>query len=84
MLINTARGGLIDQKAMLAALTTGQIGHAGLDVFDEEPLPPGHPLTSMDNVTLTPHSAWLTTQAIDRLLVSGLELLRRHIDGFRI
>ena len=81
ILINTARAGLVDESAMIAALQSGQIAHAGLDVFENEPLSRDHPLTKMDNVTLTPHSAWLTTQAIDRLLVSGMKLLQCHIDG---
>ena len=80
MLVNTARGGLIDEAALADALGSGQLGHAALDVFQDEPLLPDHPLTKLNNVTLTPHSAWLTTQAIDRLLVAGLELLKRHIE----
>ncbi len=79
ILINTARAGLIDEAALLRALTDGTVGHAGLDVFHQEPLPADSPLLAFDNVTLTPHSAWLTTQAVDRLLVSGLQLLRRHV-----
>ncbi|WP_282604342.1 D-isomer specific 2-hydroxyacid dehydrogenase family protein [Pelagibius sp. Alg239-R121] len=79
VLVNTARGDLIDETALLAALRAGQVSHAALDVFVREPLEAGCPLYEMDNVTLTPHSAWLTTQAIDRLLVAGLELLKRHI-----
>lgn len=80
ILINTARGGIVDEAALIGALRSGRVGHAGLDVLDAEPPPADHPLMHMTNVTLTPHSAWLTTQAIDRLLVAGLELLRRHID----
>ena len=79
VLINTARGGIVDEQALITSLRDGTIGHAGLDVFREEPLPTGSPLHGLDTVTLTPHSAWLTTQAIDRLLVSGLELLASHI-----
>lgn len=83
VLVNTARGALIDETALLAALGSDQVGHAALDVFDTEPLPADHPFCTMDNVTLTPHSAWLTTQAIDRLLVAGLDLLKRHIEETR-
>ena len=79
ILINTARAGLVDEPALLKALADGRIGHAGLDVFHREPLPPGSPFLGLDNVTLTPHSAWLTTQAIDRLLIAGLQLLQLHI-----
>lgn len=82
ILINTARGDLVDETALLAALQSGRIGHAGLDVFADEPLTKSHRLTALDNVTLTPHSAWLTTEATDRLLVAGLRLLARHVaDG---
>ena len=80
VLVNTARGGLIDERALISALQNGHIGHAALDVFADEPLAADHPFCAMDQVTLTPHSAWLTTQAVDRLLVAGLDLLARHID----
>jgi D-2-hydroxyacid dehydrogenase (NADP+) len=53
-LINIARGGVVDEAAMIAALRTGKIAGAGLDVFEEAPLPPGHPLWDMDNVFITP------------------------------
>ena len=59
----------------LAALEAGRIGHAGLDVFAEEPLPAGHPLTRLDNVTLTAHAAFATREASERLLRMALELL---------
>ncbi len=79
VLVNTARAGIVEEKALVQALNDGTVGHAGLDVFHQEPIPPGNPLIGLNNVTLTPHSAWLTTQAIDRLLVAGLRLLARHI-----
>ena len=82
ILVNTARGGLVDETALLAALEAGQLSHAALDVVATEPLPAGHPLAARDDVTLTPHSAWLTTAATDRLLVAGFDLLARHVaDG---
>lgn len=80
ILINTARAGLVDEAALMAALVAGRIGHCALDVFHDEPLPRSHPLTKLTNVTLTPHSAWLTTQAIDRLLAAGISLLKTHIE----
>jgi phosphoglycerate dehydrogenase-like enzyme len=61
--------------ALVEALQQGRIGHAGLDVFADEPLPEGHPLTRLDNVTLTPHSAFMTHEASQRLLRMALEIL---------
>ncbi len=80
LLINTARAAIIDEPSLLWALKDGTISHAGLDVFQEEPLRVDHPLVSMTNVTLTPHSAWLTRQATSRLLVAGFHLLARHVE----
>lgn len=79
ILINTARAGIIDESALISYLNSGHIGHCALDVFHQEPVPMSNPLIKMKNVTLTPHSAWLTSQAIDRLLIAGLNLLKRHI-----
>jgi D-3-phosphoglycerate dehydrogenase len=73
MLVNTARGALVDEAAMMAALQTGQIGHAALDVFVEEPLAVGHPLTTMDNVTLSAHSAFRTSEASENLIRLALK-----------
>jgi glyoxylate/hydroxypyruvate reductase len=55
--INVARGAVVDEPALVAALQSGQIGEATLDVFATEPLPPGHPFWAMDNVLITPHVA---------------------------
>ena len=79
ILINTARAGIVQETALYHALEAGIVAHAALDVFHREPLPADSPLQGRENVTLTPHAAWLTTQAIDRLLVAGLQLLATHI-----
>jgi D-3-phosphoglycerate dehydrogenase len=68
LLVNTARGALVDEDALVAALRSGQIAHAGLDVFAVEPLPPGHVLTTLANVTLCAHSGFRTPEANARLI----------------
>jgi phosphoglycerate dehydrogenase-like enzyme len=65
--ISTARGGVIDQVELLDALRAGIISGAGLDVFEEEPLPPNHPLTKLENVVLSPHTASLTRECALRM-----------------
>jgi D-3-phosphoglycerate dehydrogenase len=74
--VNTARAGLVDETAFIAALREGRIRHAGLDVFHAEPLKPDDPLAHMDNVTLTAHAAFRTLEA-------SMTLLRRAIDIVR-
>jgi D-3-phosphoglycerate dehydrogenase len=71
--VNTARGALVDEQALIAALASGHIRAAGLDVFHDEPLKPDHPLAKMDNVTLSAHAAFRTMEA-------SMTLLRRAID----
>jgi phosphoglycerate dehydrogenase-like enzyme len=61
-LINTARGPIVDETALVQALQTRTIAGAGLDVFDQEPLPPGHPLTLLDNTLLVPHIGYVTRE----------------------
>ncbi len=77
ILINSARGAVVDEAAMIAALKSGQIGHAALDVFTEEPLPAGHPLTKLDNVTLSAHSGFYTPEANETLLRRGMDIARK-------
>lgn len=74
LLVNTARGAIIDEDALVACLESGRIAHAALDVFDAEPLPVGHPLTRLDNVTLTAHAAWKSGDASRRLMQMSLDL----------
>lgn len=73
LLVNTARGALVDEHAMIDALKSGHIRHAGLDVFHNEPLKADHPLAQLPNVTLTAHAAFRTAEA-------SMTLLRRAID----
>jgi phosphoglycerate dehydrogenase-like enzyme len=64
-LVNTARGPIVDEAALVSALRARRIAGAALDVFDVEPLPVGHPLRSLDNVTLTPHQGYATRQSLE-------------------
>jgi D-3-phosphoglycerate dehydrogenase len=73
ILVNTARGAIVDEAAMIEALKNGHIRHAGLDVFHNEPLKPDHPLALTENVTLSAHAAFRTLEA-------SMTLLRRAID----
>jgi len=81
-LINTARSALVDEDALYEALRTGQIGGAALDVFDQEPIGPDHPLATLDNCTVTPHLAGTSVDAMlncPKLLAR--EMWRNLIDG---
>jgi len=82
-LVNTARGALVDEDAMIAALKDGRLAHAALDVFATEPLPAGHPLTRLENVTLSAHSAFRTPEASEKLIRRGLDIACRLAAGGR-
>jgi D-3-phosphoglycerate dehydrogenase len=74
ILVNTARAAIVDESAMIAALESGHLRHAALDVFNTEPLPPGHTLTTLPNVTLSAHSAFRTPEASDKLIRMALDI----------
>ena len=78
-LVNTARGAVVDEAAMCDALESGQLGHAALDVFVEEPLPAGHRLRGIRNATLTSHAAFRTPEASDNLIGAALDQCRRIV-----
>jgi D-3-phosphoglycerate dehydrogenase len=77
ILVNTARGALVDEAAMIDSLRSGKLGHAALDVYEVEPLPVDHPLTQLQNVTLSAHSAFRTPEASERLIRMALDHMRR-------
>jgi phosphoglycerate dehydrogenase-like enzyme len=77
ILVNTARGGLVDEAALVEALKSGHLSAAGLDVFAAEPPPPDSPLLQLRNVIATPHLAWLTQETLERSLGAALENVRR-------
>ena len=81
VLVNTARGGLVDQGALTEALRGGRLAAAGLDVFADEPVDPAAPLLALPNVVLTPHVGWLTTGTFDRSLALAAENCRRLREG---
>jgi len=81
ILVNTARAAMVDEAAMIEALKSGHIHHAGLDVFNTEPLPSGHPLTKIPNVTLSAHSAFRTPEASENLIHAAWEHCRRIVKG---
>ena len=80
-LINTSRGPIVDEAAMLAALRDKKIGGAGLDVFDVEPLPKDHPLRKMDNVVITPHLGYVSLKNYQNYFAGVVEDIRGFIDG---
>jgi D-3-phosphoglycerate dehydrogenase / 2-oxoglutarate reductase len=77
ILVNTARGALVDEAAMIEALKSGHIRHAGLDVFHNEPLKADHPLAKLDNVTLAAHAAFRTLEASMTLLRRAIDIVKR-------
>jgi D-3-phosphoglycerate dehydrogenase len=81
LVINCARGGIIDEDALHAALTSGKIAGAGIDVFEQEPPPENHPLFGLDNVILSPHTAGMSSEAAIRMAISTARNALAGIDG---
>jgi phosphoglycerate dehydrogenase-like enzyme len=81
IVINTARGGLIDEGALVHSVNSGQVRGAGLDVFSHEPLPPGHPFIVMDNIVMTPVSAWSTVDASARMINQSIDNVVKFLAG---
>jgi D-3-phosphoglycerate dehydrogenase len=80
-LVNTARGPIVDEKALLAALTERRIAGAGLDVFDVEPLPRDHPFRRLEQVVLTPHLGYVSRQNYEAYFRDMVENIRAFLDG---
>jgi phosphoglycerate dehydrogenase-like enzyme len=80
-LVNTARGPIVDEAALVDALRRRAIAGAALDVYDREPLPPGHPLVSLDNVVLTPHTGYVTVEAYDVFFRQAVTHVEQYLDG---
>ena len=80
-LINTSRGPIVDEKALIAALQNNAIAGAGLDVFDVEPLPLNHPFRKMDNVVITPHLGYVSEQNYRKYFPEIVEDIRAWLDG---
>lgn len=81
VLVNTARGGLVDEAALVRALSTGRLAAAGLDVFADEPLDPGSGLRGFPQVLLTPHAAFYATDSLERLQTLAAEEADRALSG---
>jgi phosphoglycerate dehydrogenase-like enzyme len=83
-LINTARGPIVDESALLAALSNRRIAGAALDVFDSEPLPADHPFTTLQNVILTPHLGWPTDKMYEQFADAAANVLLARLDGLDV
>jgi phosphoglycerate dehydrogenase-like enzyme len=80
-LVNTSRGPIVDEGALIAALRAGAIAGAGLDVYEEEPLPPEHPLRGLPNTVITPHLGYVTEETYQIFYAQALEDIRAFLAG---
>jgi phosphoglycerate dehydrogenase-like enzyme len=81
LLVNTSRGPIVDERALVAALRAGAIAGAGLDVYDEEPLPPDHPLRRLPNTVITPHLGYVTEETYRVFYPQAVEDIRAYLAG---
>jgi phosphoglycerate dehydrogenase-like enzyme len=84
VLVNTSRGGVVDEEALVDVLRTGGLAAAGLDVFAVEPIPADNPLLGLENVVLTPHVTWYTVDTMRRYLEHAVDNCRRLRDGWEL
>jgi phosphoglycerate dehydrogenase-like enzyme len=81
ILVNTSRGPIVDEAALIAALKSGTIAHAGLDVYDREPVPRDYPLTRLENVTLIPHLGYVVEESYRHFYAGTIEDIEAWLDG---
>jgi D-3-phosphoglycerate dehydrogenase len=81
LLVNSARGAVVDTAALVEALNSGHLGGAGIDVFDQEPIPPGHPLLDCEQVVLTPHNADQTPEGMEILNAGVVDNVIAFFEG---
>ena len=81
VLVNTSQGKVIDEKALVAALSSGKLSCAGLDVFEEEPTAQGNPLFKLENTVLTPHVGFHTVEAVKRCTDICIDNVTKFLEG---